>query len=341
MSTIESLGRGVMQKLLLVWSVTFAMVAASVQVSAQDKKKAPKGTVTAKTKKAKAAKKPKKAAAATVKKKKATAKKKPAAAKKRKQVKKKGKKGKVEEESPMTEEAAKALGDLKSADPEIVLAALGTLGASGKKEAASPIMELLETGPRSDVTDAAIYALGGLYSKDSIDTLIEYLRHRRADARIAALFALEKHKEEKVTQAIEQALRDSDRQVRATAALALGKRGDAKSVPVLFLAFERGVTDAAIAIGQLGSPDDAKRLATHLGRADIKIMLAGFEEFLRRESFPEEAKLNILNRLFDLAGPEVWRFAVTYKATFPPDTNEDENKLYKLVSRMVRQIKDK
>ena len=38
---------------------------------------------------------------------------------------------------------------------------------------------------------------------------------------------------------------------------------------------------------------------------------------------------------------EVWRFAVTYKATFPPDTDENENRIYKLVSRMVRQIKDK
>jgi hypothetical protein len=71
------------------------------------------------------------------------------------------------------------------------------------------------------------------------------------------------------------------------------------------------------------------------------VLLAGFEEFLKRPTFAEDAKLNILNRLFDLAGPEVWRFAVNIKATFPPETTEESNNVYKLICRMVRQIKDK
>ena len=361
-----------MQKLLLTLAVSFALVATLSSVSAEKKEKASKEKVTKQEKKAdstaaKSAKKPK--AKTAVEKKKADAtstkpgkkaprakadkgKKKTATAKTQKGSKAKGKakkgkakKGKAKkgaiDSGVSSDDVAKANENLSSKDPELVLEAIQVLGASGKKESATPLMELLKAGPRSDITDAVLYSLGGIGNEDSIDLLIAYLGHRRPDARIAALFALEKFKADRVSKAIEQALRDSDRQVRASAALALGKRGDAGSVPMLFRAFERGVTDAAISIGQLGKPEDSKRLATHLGRADIKILLAGFEEFLNRDDFPEDAKISILNRLFDLAGPEVWRFAVTYKATFPPDTDENDNKLYKLVSRMVRQIKDK
>jgi hypothetical protein len=234
-----------------------------------------------------------------------------------------------------------ALEDMSSADPDVVIEAIQTLGATEAISAVSEILALLKTGPRSDITDAILFTLGTLPHEDAEPVLIEYLNHRRADARIAAILALENYKGETVTMALEAALADSDRQVRASAAMTLGKRGSKRSVPILFKAFERGVVEAAIAIGQVGSEDDAKHLTRYLGKEDIKILLAGFEEFLKRDDFPEEAKLSILNRLFDLAGPEVWRFAVTYKATFPPDTDENENRVYKLVCRMVRQIKDK
>jgi hypothetical protein len=192
---------------------------------------------------------------------------------------------------------------------------------------------------RTDITDAAIQALGAIGHKEALSTLLEYLHHRRPTARTMAIYALENQKGQEVTTAFENALRDSDSQVRSTAALALGKRGSASSVPVLFLAFDRGVDDAVIAIGQIGGPEDAKRLTTYLGKADINVLLSGFDEFLKRDKFPKEAKLAILEALFELAGPDVKRFAVAYKASFPPGTSE-KNELFELVSRMVRQIQE-
>jgi inactivated superfamily I helicase len=110
-------------------------------------------------------------------------------------------------------------------------------------------------------------------------------------------------------------------------------------VPVLFLAFDRGVDDAVIAIGQIGGPEDAKRLATYLGKSEVNVLLPGFDEFLKRDAFPKDAKMAILEALFELAGPDVKRFAVVYKASFPPGTS-DKNELYELASRMVRQIQE-
>ncbi len=337
----DSRREGAMQKLLLTLAMSLALVAFSSVISAQGKKTAPKAKVTKQVKKAGAATKSEKTANANPGKKQRAV----AVTSGKKGKKSSKSKAKAAGPSKATGEPSgdleKTVENLSSKDPEIVLESILLLGASGKQEYAAPLLALLQKGPRSDITDATLFALGDLHSTDSVDTLMEYLGHRRSDARLAALFAVKGFKAEKVTRAIEQCLRDSDRQVRGTAALALGERGDRVSVPILFKAFERGVFEAAVSIGQLGKPEDAKRLTSHLGKADIKVLLSGFEEFLNRKDFPEDAKLSILNRLFDLAGPEVWRFAVTYKATFSPDTDENENKLYKLVSRMVRQIKDK
>jgi len=239
------------------------------------------------------------------------------------------------------EELKKALAGLNSLDPDEVIESIQIIGASANPLATTPLIDLLKTGPRSDITDSILFALGSIINDDAVPIIIDYTKHRRPDTRIAALLALENKKSDDVTRAAERGLRDSDRQVRATAAAVLGTRRDSASIPILFAAFERDVSEAAIAIGKTGNEDDSKRLLGYLGKKDIKVLLAGFEEFLKRDSFAESAKLNILNRLFDLAGPEVWRFAVNLKATFPPEATEENNNVLKLVNRMVRQIKDK
>ncbi|MDD5308121.1 MAG: HEAT repeat domain-containing protein [Deltaproteobacteria bacterium] len=231
-----------------------------------------------------------------------------------------------------------AIFKLKSPNPEEVLSSVQILAASGSKDAVNPLTDLLLSGPRDDITNAIITALGSIGDRASVDVLISYLNHRRPDARVVAIMAIEGYKEAKVTSALEGALRDSDVQVRSTAAMALGKRGSKGSVPILFQAFDRGVADAAIAIGQIGSPADAQRLAGYLGKNDVKLLLPGFDEFLRRADFAEPDKIKILDRLFELAGPDVRRFAVAYKASFPQGTEEDKSLLYKKVCQMVRQI---
>ena len=235
-------------------------------------------------------------------------------------------------------EVKDAIFKLRSPNPEEVLTSVQLLAASGSKDAVGPLTDLLRTGPRNDITNSILQALGSLGQRASVPILIEYLDHRRSDARVAALFALENFNDQKIIAAIESRLRDSDAEVRNTAALLLGKHGSAASVPILFQAFDRGVRDAVVAIGQVGSAEDAARLTQYLGKMDVAALLPGFEQFLARPNLPEKAKLAILEQLFELAGPDVRRFAVAYKATFPPGTEEDENPLYKTVCRMIRQI---
>jgi len=233
-----------------------------------------------------------------------------------------------------------AIHKLKSPNPEEVMTSIQILAASGSTTAVGPLSDLLRTGPRNDITNSIIQALGSIRSRSSTSLLLEYLDHRRPDARTAALFALEGYNDPKIITAFENKLRDSDAQVRSTAALALGKKAGSKSVPILFQAFDRGVYDAVIAIGQIGSAEDAQRLANYLGKMNVAILLPGFEQFLARKAIPNKAKMEILDKLKELAGPDVKKFAIAFKATFPKGTEEDENPLYKKVCRMVRQIAD-
>lgn len=231
-----------------------------------------------------------------------------------------------------------AIEKLKSPNPEEIVMSVQMLTLSGSKEAATALETLLRSGPRNDITDMTIQALGAISSETSIDILLPYVNHRRSDARIAAIFALENFSNPRVKNALEKKLRDSNGEVRASAALALGKAGDAQTISVLFTAFDMGVHEAIISIGKIGSPKDAERAADYLGKFDIKVLLPGFEQFLLRDDIPEKEKLQILDRLFELAGPEVKKFAKSIKASFPPETKESENPVFKKVSQMVRQI---
>src|SRR4029079_11403194 len=116
---------------------------------------------------------------------------------------------------------------------------------------------------------------------------------------------------------LEQGLRDSDRNVRATAARELGEMGARESVDILFVAFDRGVVEAAASIGKLGDRQSVSRFNDHLGHQPLSVMLSGYIEYLPRDDIPEEVKVDIVGRLGDVSGPLVRSFLQRYLDTFP------------------------
>lgn len=226
---------------------------------------------------------------------------------------------------------------LASANPDEVREAIDLLSVIDRPEVVPHLAALLRSGRADAVTDRALEALRGLGAPSSIEVLIEFSNHRRPAARRRAFLALAAIADPRVAALLENGLRDSDRSVRGATALALGQLGAESSLDTLFRAFERGVVEAAIAIGKLGDMAAVERFDAYLGQRPLGVMLSGYNEFLRRDDISADAKRGIVERLGEIAGTMVKRFLNEYLGSF---SDRDQGALRRLVEETIRRIPD-
>lgn len=226
---------------------------------------------------------------------------------------------------------------LASANPDEVREAIDLLSVIDQPEVVPHIAGVLRSGRADPVTDRALEALRGLAHASSIEVLIEFSNHRRPSARRRAFLALAAIDDPRIPALLENGLRDSDRSVRGAAALALGNLDASSSLDTLFRAFERGVVEAAIAIGKIGDVAAVGRFDAHLGQRPLGVMLSGYDQFLRRDDISAEAKRDIVERLGEVAGTMVRRFLNDYLRTF---SDRDQSPLRRLVDETIRRIPD-
>ncbi len=228
---------------------------------------------------------------------------------------------------------------LRSANPDEVREAIDLLSVIDRPEVVPPLADLLRAGQPDAITDRALEALRGLAAPSSIEVLTEFTHHRRVAARRRAYQALAAIDDRRVPTLLERGLRDSDRSVRGAAALALGEIGARQSLDILFRAFERGVVEAAIAIGKLGDAAAIERYGEFLGREPLGVMLSGYREFLRRNNVPHASKKAIVERLGEVAGVMVRRFLGEYLDTLPERTrNSEVRELKQLLQETIARI---
>ncbi len=224
---------------------------------------------------------------------------------------------------------------LHSQNPDEVREAIDLLSIIDKPAVIPHLAELLRSGQPNAITNRALEALAGLAHPSAIDVLTEFTHHRRAGARLLAYKALAAIDDPRIPALLEQGLHDSDRNVRATTALALGNIGARHSLDVLFQAFEHGVVEAAISIGKLGDKHAVDRFTGYLGSRPLSIMLSGYEQFLKRDDIPVETKTDIVARLGEVSGPMVRSFLEDYLSDFP---EHDRSKLKRHVEDTLRRI---
>lgn len=180
-----------------------------------------------------------------------------------------------------------------------------------------PLAALIRSGRTDEVTDQALVALRAIAHPSALEVLVELTQHRRPRARRLAYQALAAIEDRRVPELVEAGLRDSDRNVRAIAARELGEIGARRSVDTLFVAFERGLVEAAGPIGKLGDRQSIERFTEHLGQVPLSVMLAGYHAYLRRDDIPDPVKIQIVERLREVSGPMVRQFLQRYLDTFP------------------------
>ncbi|MFI5309289.1 MAG: HEAT repeat domain-containing protein, partial [Polyangiales bacterium] len=198
--------------------------------------------------------------------------------------------------------------DLRSRDPERQRIALAALTEHAEASAVSALADALHAGLPDALADRAIQALGGTRSSKALSTLAELTRHRRAGARAAAYAAASGIEGEAADELIALGLRDSDANVRGLCARSLGERGARTQLDLLFRALERGVPEASPAIGKLAPAAGLERFHAQLGHAPMQVMLAGYEQILRRADLDEAVKLDVIARLGEVAGLSAKRF---------------------------------
>jgi HEAT repeat protein len=198
--------------------------------------------------------------------------------------------------------------ELSSGDEARVRKALALLAKRKLPGSVGVLTAFVQAGQSDALADRAIGALAELASPVALPVLTGLSRHRRPSARIAALTGVAALPGEAATALLVDGLRDSDPSVRGTSARLLGERGERSAVDVLFHALERGVPEAAAALGQLGDAAAVTRLHGLLGRVALQTMLSGYERLLARSDLDEAVKLEIVARLGEVAGLAVKRF---------------------------------
>ncbi len=237
--------------------------------------------------------------------------------------------------APTLEDMGTIVPRLSSSNQDEVMAAIDQLSVIDDPAVVAPLVTLIRSGQPDAVTERAIEALRGLAQPSSLDVLTELTRHRRPAVRRRAYAAIAAIHDARVRALLEQGLRDSDRQVRGVCADQLGRTGARASLDLLFRAFERGVIEAAGAIGRLGNSASVERFDEHLGHAPLSVMLSGYEQYLARTDIDEDTKVEIVGRLGEVSGRTVREFLGQYLLTF---NERDRSRLRTVVRDTLARI---
>jgi HEAT repeat protein len=237
--------------------------------------------------------------------------------------------------APTIEDLSTIVPRLQSTNTDDVLNAIDELSVIDDPRVVPPLVAMIRAGQPDAITERAIEALRGLAAPSSLDCLAELTHHRRAAVRRRAYLAIAAIHDPRARGLLEQGLRDSDRNVRGEAADQLGRTGARASLDVLFRAFDRGVVEAAAAIGRLGDATSVERFDEHLGHAPLSVMLSGYEQFLGRSDIDEDTKVDIVGRLGEVSGRTVREFLGQYLMTF---TERDRSRLRTVVRDTLARI---
>ena len=147
------------------------------------------------------------------------------------------------------------------------------------------------------------------------------LSHRRATVRLRAVQAVATCHPRGADRALVSSLSDSSPEVRAAAASTLGDLDATSAIDSLFLALDRGVPEAGMAIAHLARPEDVTRVLALVGHVPFSQMGAMLVEMLGRDALAQRSRLEIVARLGEQASAEarglLEQFAQTRPATDP------------------------
>ena len=216
---------------------------------------------------------------------------------------------------------------LKSSDATRIESTLGTIRVAGKDGGGKPftgaIVARLKAGLSKSLIVKALDTLAELEDQAGAEAGDMYLAHRDGEVRQAAVRCLGGSKGPVAVKGLQKALTDPDGRVRGLAATVLGGTKAADAVPMLVVALDKGVNEAAVSIGQLctTAPGD-KSCDVLLDRMKSKpfdVISSGLGQMLARKDVSDDAKKKVITQVRELASQKAREFLVEIKTSWPKD----------------------
>jgi len=196
---------------------------------------------------------------------------------------------------------------------------LGALGATNPK-AVDALLDALALGASPRVQAAILGALGGRKDPRAVDVLVHYTKNRNVEVRKKAVAALAELPGDRAVPTLVAALSDPSEEVRAVAAGALGKRKDKSSTDKLLKLMEKKDAAAATALGAVGTPELARKMAEMIGAVPDGLLATALGEMIKRPDFgPDPVKLDVVKTLSKIPGIDSTTALIEYVARTEKD----------------------
>jgi HEAT repeat protein len=196
--------------------------------------------------------------------------------------------------------------------------AIDALGRQGGREAVREIEARIEQGLTPPLLSRAIAALVRIGDRHAATVLLELAQHRRATIRASVAEALGRLGDQRARPVLADLLDDPDPRVRAAAANALGTVGAREVMSTLILAAVRGVSEAAIVVGQQAGAPDIARLLNRVDVRTLPSLAPTLRVLLGRENVPLRSKQAIVSTLGRIPGAETERLLREVEASLSP-----------------------
>ena len=198
-------------------------------------------------------------------------------------------------------ELEQARAQLDSARASEVEAGLTALGVLGRSSAVEVIAARIRRGLPPPLLATAVETLALLGHASAGPVLFELTAHRRPEIRLRAIQAIVATRPRGAARALQRGLSDLDGTVRGAAAEGLGALEAREALDTLFLAMDRGVPQAGMAIAHLADAAAVERFLGYVGERPFDVIGAPLSEMLLRDDLAQSAKLAIVHRIAELA----------------------------------------
>jgi len=205
-----------------------------------------------------------------------------------------------------------AKGNLDGANTDAVEQAFASLAELGGAEALKLVVARVKRGLPPQLVEPALTSLLAFRQQSTVPVLLELCQHRRWQVREKAIETLGLLGARSSQSSLLYALDDPSADVRSAAVQALGLVGDARALPALALAVERGVDGAALALGRLGNTKEADLLLARARASQMKSVEPGLHAMLLRTNLSVATKLHIVHELSSLPGVEAREYLAAW-----------------------------